>query len=74
MELDAVGAVLIGGASLNGGVGSVPKTLAGVAILGLINNGINLLDINPLASYVIKGAVILTAILLDQWERVGNSR
>lgn len=74
LELDAVGAVLIGGASLNGGAGSVPKTLAGVLILGLISNGINLLGVNPFASYIVKGAVILIAILLDQWERSGSAR
>ena len=73
MELDAVGAVLIGGASLSGGSGSVTKTLAGVTLLGLISNGINLLGVNPFASYVVKGVVILIAILLDQWERSGSA-
>lgn len=74
LEMDAMGAVLIGGASLSGGSGSVPKTLAGVVILGLISNGINLLGVNPFASYIVKGAVILIAILLDQWERGGSAR
>jgi ribose transport system permease protein len=68
-ELNAVGAVLIGGASLNGGSGSVVKTLAGVLILGMISNGLNLLRINPFYQYVIKGLIILFAILMDQWER-----
>jgi ribose transport system permease protein len=69
MELNAVGAVLIGGASLNGGAGRVLNTMAGVAILGLITNGINLLNINGFFAYVVTGGVILFAILLNQWER-----
>lgn len=69
MELNAVGAVLIGGASLNGGAGRVLNTMAGVAILGLISNGINLLNVNGFFAYVVTGGVILFAILLNQWER-----
>lgn len=68
-ELDAVGAVLIGGASLNGGTGSVIGTIAGVLILGMISNGLNLLQVNPFYQYVIEGLVILFAILMDQWGR-----
>jgi len=69
MELDAVGAVLIGGASLDGGIGTVRGVLFGVLILGLINNGLNLLGVDPLYRDAVKGAVILFAILMDQWER-----
>lgn len=68
-EMNAIGAVLIGGASMSGGAGSVIGTLAGVLILGLISNGLNLLQINPFYQYVIKGLIILFAILMDQWER-----
>ncbi|KAB1642706.1 ABC transporter permease [Gulosibacter chungangensis] len=74
MELNAVGAVLIGGASLNGGAGKVMNTLAGVLILGLITNGINLLNINGFVAYVVIGVVILFAILMNQWERKGGIR
>jgi ribose transport system permease protein len=69
MELDAVGAVLIGGTSLQGGVGTVRGVMFGVLILGLINNGLNLLGVDPLWRDAVKGAVILFAILMDQWER-----
>jgi ribose/xylose/arabinose/galactoside ABC-type transport system permease subunit len=69
MELDAVGAVLIGGTSLQGGVGTVRGVIFGVLILGLINNGLNLLGVDPLWRDAVKGAVILFAILMDQWER-----
>lgn len=68
-ELDAVGAVLIGGTSLDGGIGSVRGVMFGVLILGLINNGLNLLGVDPLWRDAVKGAVILFAILMDQWER-----
>jgi ribose/xylose/arabinose/galactoside ABC-type transport system permease subunit len=68
-ELNAVGAVLIGGASLNGGAGTVVGTIAGVLILGMISNGLNLLQVNPFYQYIIKGLIILFAILMDQWGR-----
>jgi ribose/xylose/arabinose/galactoside ABC-type transport system permease subunit len=69
MELDAIGAVLIGGTSLQGGVGTVKGVMFGVLILGLINNGLNLLGVDPLWRDAVKGTVILFAILMDQWER-----
>jgi ribose/xylose/arabinose/galactoside ABC-type transport system permease subunit len=68
-EFSAVGAVLIGGASLSGGAGTVVGTLAGVLILGMISNGLNLLQVNPFFQYIVKGLVILFAILMDQWGR-----
>lgn len=68
-ELNAVGAVLIGGASLNGGKGSIVGTLAGVLVLGLISNGLNLMQVNPFYQYIVKGLIILFAILMDQWGR-----
>lgn len=66
-EFTAIGAVLIGGASMKGGSGSVWGTLAGVLILGMISNGLNLLQVNPYYQYVIRGLIILFAILMDQW-------
>lgn len=68
-EFAAVGAVLIGGASLSGGAGTVIGTLAGVLILGMISNGLNLLGVNAYFQFVVKGAIILFAILMDQWGR-----
>jgi ribose/xylose/arabinose/galactoside ABC-type transport system permease subunit len=69
MELDAIGAVLIGGASLQGGRGNVRGTIIGVLIFGLINNGLNLLGVDPLFRDAVKGGIILIAILIDQWGR-----
>ncbi len=68
-EFTAVGAVLIGGASLSGGTGTVIGTVAGVLILGMISNGLNLLHVNPYYQYIIKGLIILFAILMDQLGR-----
>lgn len=68
-EFTAVGAVLIGGASLSGGAGTVIGTVAGVLILGMISNGLNLLHVNPYYQYIIKGLIILFAILMDQLGR-----
>jgi len=68
-ELDAVGAVLLGGTSVEGGIGTVRGVILGVLILGLINNGLNLLGVSPFWRDSAKGVVILFAILMDQWER-----
>jgi ribose transport system permease protein len=64
-ELEAIGAVVIGGASLAGGRGTMLGTFIGVLILGVINNGQNLLNINPFFKGCIHGAVILIAVLID---------
>lgn len=65
-EMDAIGGVVIGGASLAGGEGSIFGTLLGVLIVGVLNNGMNLLNINPFYQQVVKGLVILIAVLVDQ--------
>ncbi len=65
-ELDAIAAVVLGGTTLAGGEGSIGGTLAGAFIIGVINNGLNLLNVNPFYQQVVKGAVILLAVLLDR--------
>lgn len=64
-ELEAIGAVVIGGASLAGGRGTMLGTFIGVLILGVINNGQNLLNVDPFFKGCIHGAVILIAVLID---------
>ena len=64
MELDAIAAVVIGGASLSGGVGSVGGTLVGVLIIGVLRNGLNLLGVSPFVQQVIIGIVIALAVTL----------
>ena len=66
MELDVIAAVVIGGASLNGGKGSAINTLLGVLILGMIGNIMNLMNIPAYSQQVIKGLIIITAVLLQR--------
>jgi ribose transport system permease protein len=65
-ELDAIAAVVLGGTSLAGGKGSIVGTLIGVLIIGTLNNGLNLLGVSSFYQLVVKGLVILIAILLDR--------
>ncbi|WP_055445972.1 ABC transporter permease [Lacinutrix mariniflava] len=67
-ELDAIAAVVIGGASLNGGRGTAINTLMGVLILGLIGNILNLLNVPSYPQQVVKGAIIIFAVLLQRFE------
>lgn len=67
-ELDAIAAVVIGGASLNGGRGTAINTLMGVLILGLIGNILNLLNVPSYPQQVVKGAIIIFAVLLQKFE------
>lgn len=72
MELDSIAAVLIGGASVSGGYGTVAGTVVGVFILGFINNGLNLLNVSGYYQYVFKGAIILIAVLVEALQRRGE--
>ena len=65
LELNAIAAVVIGGASLFGGKGSLVGTLLGVLIIGLINNGLTLSNVQPFWVQFIQGAVIFGAVLID---------
>jgi putative xylitol transport system permease protein len=65
-ELDAIAAVVIGGTSLTGGVGGVMLTVVGVLIIGLLNNGLDLLGISSYYQQVIKGLMIVAAVLIDK--------
>jgi ribose transport system permease protein len=68
-ELDAIAAVVIGGASLSGGVGSVTGTIVGAFILGVLRNGLNLLNVSAFWQQVVIGAVIVLAVLTDTLRR-----
>lgn len=65
-ELDAIAAVVIGGTSLNGGRGTVWGTVIGAVIIGVLNNGLVLLNVSPFWQQVVKGAVILLAVIIDR--------
>jgi ribose transport system permease protein len=65
-ELDAIAAVVIGGTSLSGGKGTVLGTVMGALIIGVLNNGLVLLDVTPFWQQVVKGGVILLAVIIDK--------
>ncbi|HZG73666.1 MAG TPA: ribose ABC transporter permease RbsC [Chondromyces sp.] len=65
-ELDAIAAVVLGGTSLSGGRGRIVGTLIGALIIGILNNGLNLLGVSSFYQMVVKGIVILIAVLIDR--------
>lgn len=73
-ELDAIAAVIIGGASFMGGVGTVWGTLVGAIIMAVIRNGLNLLSVSPEWQTVIIGSVIIGAVYLDVLRRRMETR
>ena len=64
--LNTLAAIVVGGTSLSGGVGGVHRTLIGVMIIALLDNGLNLLDVNQYTQMVVKGAVVVAAVLVGQ--------
>ena len=65
-ELDAIAATVIGGASMDGGKGKVIGTLVGALIIGTISNGLDILNVSAYWQQIIKGIIILVAVLLDK--------
>jgi ribose/xylose/arabinose/galactoside ABC-type transport system permease subunit len=68
-ELDAIAAVVIGGTSLRGGTGSVIGSLIGAFVIGLLNNGMDLLEVPSFYQMVFKGVIIIIAVSLDRGQR-----
>ena len=64
-ELDAIAAVVVGGTSMSGGAGKIGGTIIGALIIGFLNNGLNLMNVNSFWQYVVKGLVILLAVFMD---------
>ena len=65
-ELDSIAAVVIGGTSLSGGRGTILGTVLGAVIIGVLNNGLVLLNVSPFWQQVVKGFVILVAVIIDK--------
>lgn len=64
-ELDAIAAVVIGGTSLSGGVGTIRGTILGTLLMGVINNGLDLLNVSSYYQQIVKGLLIVGAVWLD---------
>jgi len=73
-ELDAIASVILGGTSLSGGQGSILFTVIGALILGVLDNILVLINVSPFASNIVKGAVILLAVLADSKFKLISSR
>lgn len=65
-EMDAIASVVLGGTSMSGGAGHIGGTLIGALIIGVLNNGLNLLGVSSFYQQIIKGIVIIIAVLLDR--------
>ncbi len=68
-ELDAIASTVIGGTSLSGGVGSIPLCVVGAMIIGVLNNGMDLLGINAYWQQIVKGVIIVVAVVIDSRKR-----
>lgn len=68
-ELVAISACVLGGVSLTGGVAKISFIVAGVLILGTIENAMNLLNISPFAQYVVRGLILLIAVVFDKYKQ-----
>lgn len=68
-ELDVISACVLGGISLSGGVASIWFALSGVLIMGIVQNGMNLLNIPPFYQYVARGVILLMAVIFDRFKQ-----
>lgn len=64
-ELDAIAAAVIGGTSLSGGIGTIPGTIIGALIIGVLNNSLDLMNVSSYWQQILKGGIIVTAVLID---------
>jgi len=68
MELNVIAAVILGGASLSGGIGTVLGTLLGAMVIGVIDNGMNLIGVSAFFQQIVKGIIILIAVMAKRGE------
>lgn len=68
-ELDAIAAVVVGGTSLNGGIGSISGTLWGALIIGVLNSALNQIGVQSFVQQMVSGGIILLAVLFDTFKK-----
>ncbi|BCQ34828.1 MULTISPECIES: L-arabinose ABC transporter permease AraH [Erwiniaceae] len=68
-ELIVISACVLGGVSLKGGIGKISYVVAGVLILGTVENAMNLLNISPFSQYVVRGLILLAAVIFDRYKQ-----
>ncbi len=71
-EMDAIAAIVVGGVSLSGGTGSILNVLLGVVLLGVLSNALNLLGVSAYPQLIIRGALIVVAVLIDVMSKRKN--
>ncbi|MFM2486426.1 L-arabinose ABC transporter permease AraH [Celerinatantimonas yamalensis] len=72
-ELVVISACVLGGVSLKGGIGKISYVIAGVLILGTVENAMNLLNISPFSQYVVRGTILLLAVIFDRYKQLKKS-
>jgi ribose transport system permease protein len=73
-ELDAIAAVILGGTSFVGGIGSIWGTLIGALIIAVLTNGLILVGVSDIWQFIVKGLVIVGAVALDRYRLKGSAR
>ncbi len=74
LELTVISACVLGGVSLTGGIGKISYIIAGVLILGIVENAMNLIGINPFYQYVARGTILMLAVILDTYKQKSVKR
>lgn len=69
LEFDAIAAVVLGGTALGGGYGSILRTVVGVLLIGVMNNGLAILNVDFNTQQIIKGVLVIAIVLVDRWAR-----
>ncbi len=67
-EMNAIASVIIGGASISGGIGNMRGTLLGIIFIGILTNGMTLLNVNDYVQYIVRGGLMIFAVLLSTFK------